>query len=127
VFLDAVAAVDVTAPADVLPSPPFFRLSVDEQFAALLQDRGLTEVEVKTIVFDHPVPTADELWDGVLAGTVRVSALILRQHEPARRRPAASAPCSTNSSPNTSAVTTLRCPFRSSSPPVASRDRELAG
>jgi hypothetical protein len=86
VFLDAVAAVDVTAPADVLPSPPFFRLSVDEQFAALLQDRGLTEVEVKTIVFDHPVPTADELWDGVLAGTVRVSALILRQHEPARRR-----------------------------------------
>ena len=86
VFLDAVAAVEVTVPADVPPGPPFFRFSVDEQFAALLQDRGLTDVEVKTIVFDHPVPSADELWDGVLAGTVRVSALILRQPESVRQR-----------------------------------------
>jgi ubiquinone/menaquinone biosynthesis C-methylase UbiE len=86
VFLDAVAAVDVTAPADVPPGPAFFRFSVDEQFAALLQDCGLTDVEVTTIAFDHPMPTADEWWDGVLAGTVRVSALILRQHEPARQR-----------------------------------------
>lgn len=86
VFLDAVAAVDVTAPADVPPGLAFFRYSVDEQFAALLQDRGLTDVEVTTITFDHPVPSANEWWDDVLAATVRVSALILRQHEPARRR-----------------------------------------
>lgn len=86
VVLDAVAAVDLTAPADIPPGPAFFRFSVDEQFAALLQDRGLTNIEVTTIVFDHPVSSADEWWDGVLAATVRVSALILHQPEPARRR-----------------------------------------
>jgi len=86
VFLDAVAAVDVTASADVPPGPSFFRFSVDEVFAALLQGRGLTDVEVTTIVFDHRVPSADEWWDGVLAATVRVSALVLRQHEAMRDR-----------------------------------------
>jgi SAM-dependent methyltransferase len=86
VFLDAVAALGLTAPADVPPGPSFFRFSVDEQFVALLQDRGLTDVDVKTITFDHPVSSADEWWDGVLAATVRVSALILRQVEPARQR-----------------------------------------
>lgn len=86
VFLDAVAEADVTPPADVPPGPPFFRFSVDEQFVALLRDRGLTDVDVNRIMFDHPVPTADELWDGVLAGTVRVSALILHQPEPTRQR-----------------------------------------
>lgn len=86
VFLDAVAEADVTPPADVPPGPPFFRFSVDEQFAALLRDRGLTDVEVERIMFDHPVPTADELWDGVLAGTVRISALILHQSESTRQR-----------------------------------------
>jgi hypothetical protein len=117
VFLDAVAAVDVTAPADVPPGSFVFPVSVDEVFAALLQGRGLTDVEVTTIVFDHRVPSADEWWDGVLAATVRVSALVLCQHEAVRDRIRA---VLTNSSPNTGAVTTLRCPFQSSSPLGAS-------
>jgi hypothetical protein len=41
---------------------------------------------VRTIAFSHRVPSADELWDGLLAGTVRTSALILRQPEATRRR-----------------------------------------
>lgn len=86
VFLDAVARTGATPPADVPAGPPFFRFSVDEQFTALLRDRGLTDVEVNRIVFDHPVSTADELWNGLLAGTVRTSALILRQPEPTRQR-----------------------------------------
>jgi SAM-dependent methyltransferase len=85
VFLDAVAEAGVTAPADVPAGPAFFRFSVDDEFAALLRDRELTDVEVNRIVFDHPVSTAGELWDGVLAGTVRISALILRQSEPTRQ------------------------------------------
>lgn len=84
-FLDAVAGAGVTAPADVPAGPAFFRFSVDDQFTALLRDRGLADVEVNSIVFDHPVPTAGQLWDGVLAGTVRTSALILRQSEPTRQ------------------------------------------
>ncbi len=86
VFLDAVAQAGATPPSDVPAGPPFFRFSIDEQFAALLRDRGLTDVEVNRIVFDHPISTADELWDGLLAGTVRTSALILRQPEPTRQR-----------------------------------------
>lgn len=85
VFLDAVAEAAFAAPADVPAGPAFFRFSIDDQFTALLRDHGLTDVEVNRIVFDHPVSTAGELWDGVLAGTVRISALILRQPEPTRQ------------------------------------------
>jgi hypothetical protein len=41
---------------------------------------------VSTIEFIHRVETADELWDGVLGGTVRISALIRRQPPATRRR-----------------------------------------
>jgi hypothetical protein len=37
-------------------------------------------------MFDHSVTTADELWDGVFAGTVRISVLILHQPGPTRQR-----------------------------------------
>jgi SAM-dependent methyltransferase len=86
VFLEAVAAAGATAAPDIPVGPPFFRFSVDEQFAALLEDQGLTDVEVMSIAFDHVISTADELWDGVLAGTVRTSALILGQPAETRRR-----------------------------------------
>lgn len=86
VFLDAIADAGATPPADIPAGPPFFRFSIDEQFTALLEACGLTGVQVNTIVFNHPVPTTDELWDGLLAGTVRISALILRQPEETRQR-----------------------------------------
>ena len=34
---------------------------------------------MQTIAFTHPISSADELWDGLLGGTVRTSALILGQ------------------------------------------------
>lgn len=64
VFLDAIADAGATPSADIPVGPPFFRFSIDEQFAALLGACGLTGVEVNTIAFNHPVPTTDELWDG---------------------------------------------------------------
>jgi hypothetical protein len=42
-------------------------------------------VTVRTLAFTHPVASADELWNGLLGGTVRTSVLILRQAEPTRR------------------------------------------
>jgi hypothetical protein len=45
VFLDAVAEAKVTR-RQTFPRAPFFQFSVDKQFAALLRDRGLTDVEV---------------------------------------------------------------------------------
>ena len=41
---------------------------------------------VKTIAFTHRVGSADEVWEGVLDGTVRTSALILRQPQETQRR-----------------------------------------
>ncbi|MGZ8666674.1 MAG: hypothetical protein ACXWZM_06140, partial [Solirubrobacterales bacterium] len=47
---------------------------------------GLEDRAVSRIAFTHRVATADELWDGLLGGTVRTSALIVRQPEVTRRR-----------------------------------------
>jgi SAM-dependent methyltransferase len=79
VFLDAVAAVGASPPAEIPQGPDFFRFSRDEELAALLRDAGLDAVDVQAIAFTHPISSADELWDGLLGGTVRTSALILGQ------------------------------------------------
>ncbi len=86
VFLDAVAEAGATPPEDVPAGPDFFRFSADEEFDALMREHDLQDRAVRRIDFTHRVATADELWDGLLGGTVRTSALILRQPEDTRRR-----------------------------------------
>lgn len=79
VFLDAVAEAGVEPPEEIPVGPPFFRFSDEQEFTRLLHDRGLETIKVETITFSHPVSSPDELWSGMLAGTVRTSALIQRQ------------------------------------------------
>jgi SAM-dependent methyltransferase len=79
VFLDAVAEAGAEPPGHVPEGPPFFRFSEDDEFARLLGDAGLRDVEVRTIRFTHSVASADELWHGLLDGTVRTRALVLGQ------------------------------------------------
>ena len=86
VFLDAVAEAGATAPDDLPTGPDFFRFSVDEELDALMCDHGLEQRAVRSIAFTHRVATADELWEGLLGGTVRTSALIERQPDETRRR-----------------------------------------
>jgi hypothetical protein len=86
VFLDAVAEAGATPPEDLPTGPDFFRFSVDEEFDALMRDHGLEDRVVRRIQFSHRVASADELWDGLLGGTVRTSALIMRQPEDTRLR-----------------------------------------
>ena len=86
VFLDAVAEAGATPPEGLPAGPDFFRFSVDAEFDALLRDHGLEDREVRRIAFTHRVASADELWDGLLGGTVRTSALILRQPEETQQR-----------------------------------------
>jgi SAM-dependent methyltransferase len=86
VFLDAAAEVGATPPADLPAGPDFFRFSADADFDALLSDHGLEDRAVETIAFSHRFPSADELWHGLLGGTVRISALIMGQPEETRRR-----------------------------------------
>jgi SAM-dependent methyltransferase len=71
-----------------LPSggPDPFRFADDAALAALLSGAGLAEAEVRSIAFEQEVADTDELWEGMLAGSVRTAALIERQPEPVRRR-----------------------------------------
>ena len=86
VFLDAVAEAEAKPPPDVPAGPDFFRFSVAEQFDALLREAGLEDRKVEQVALTLRVPSPDELWDGLLGGTVRTSALILGQPEQTRRR-----------------------------------------
>jgi SAM-dependent methyltransferase len=86
VFLDAVAEAGATVPDDVPPAPDFFRFSDDDEFDSLLGDHGLEERVIRTVGFTERVATVDDLWDGFLAGSLRVAALITGQPEETRRR-----------------------------------------
>jgi SAM-dependent methyltransferase len=86
VFLDAVAEARATPPADLPAGPDFFRFSDDEAFIATLRQQGLVRPAVRAVTFVQHFAGADELWDGMLAATVRVAALITHQPEGVRLR-----------------------------------------
>ena len=85
-FLDAVAEARALPPADLPRGPDFFRFSDDEAFAAALREQGLARLDVTDITFVQRFAGADELWDGMLGATVRVSALLTRQPAEVRQR-----------------------------------------
>jgi hypothetical protein len=86
VFLDAVAEARATPPADLPPGPDFFRFADDDAFAAALGQAGLARPVVSSITFALRFAGADELWNGMLGATVRVSALIRCQPQEVRLR-----------------------------------------
>ena len=71
-----------------LPSggPDPFRFADEAAFAALLSGAGLEGLDVRSIGFEEMVADTDELWEGMLAGSVRTAAVIERQPESVRRR-----------------------------------------
>jgi ubiquinone/menaquinone biosynthesis C-methylase UbiE len=79
VLLEALTAAGAQPPEDIPVGPPIFRFAEDREFARLLEEQRLEGVEVNTISFVHSASSPDELWRGLLGGTVRTSALILRQ------------------------------------------------
>jgi SAM-dependent methyltransferase len=85
VFLDALAEAGADPPEEIPVGPPFFRFSDEQEFARLLEAQQLECISVETIIFSQQVSSPDELWFGLLAGTVRTSALIQRQPEAAQR------------------------------------------
>ena len=79
VLVEAVAAAGAGAPPDIPVGPPIFRFSDDAEFARLLRGQHFEDPEVRTVTFMHTEASPDALWRGLLGGTVRTSALILRQ------------------------------------------------
>lgn len=85
VLLDAVAEAGATPPADVPPGPPLFRFADEGELTGLLAGVGLADVEVETIDFALQLGSADELWNGLVEGTVRVRPLVQSQTDAVRR------------------------------------------
>jgi SAM-dependent methyltransferase len=82
----ALAACGARPPADIPAGPPFFRFAADEELRDLLHGAGLADATVETIEYTHVVGDADAVWHGIVHGTVRTSALILRQPARVQRR-----------------------------------------
>ena len=85
-FLDAVAEAGATAPNELPPGPDVFRFSADDEFDALMRAHGLEDRAIERVEFTHRVATADELWTGFLAGSLRVAVLITTQPVRMRQR-----------------------------------------
>ena len=64
--------------------PDGFRFAEEAELAALLQGAGLEEVRVQTVELVVSVPSIDELWEGLIGGSVRGSSVVMDQPEPVR-------------------------------------------
>lgn len=75
------------APSEALPAGPApFRFADELELRALFESAGLEQVDVRTVAFTQVVADADELWDGLLGGSLRSAAAVLTQPPAVRRR-----------------------------------------
>ena len=77
VVREAVARAGGSTSSEPPGGPDPFRFADDAQLRALLDDAGLEDVEVETVAVRQRVEgDATELWDGLLAGSVRAAAAV---------------------------------------------------
>jgi SAM-dependent methyltransferase len=75
------------APAPGVPAGPDpDRFADDGEFARLLRNAGLDGVEVRSVSLTHRVLDGEELWEGLLGGSVRGAGLIMAQPPPTQAR-----------------------------------------
>jgi hypothetical protein len=79
VVFDAFTAAGALPPPDLPHGPPIFRFADDGEFTRLLTDAGLADVTIETVEFPLLLTSADELWNGLVDGSVRVRPLIVGQ------------------------------------------------
>ncbi|MDT0331750.1 class I SAM-dependent methyltransferase [Nocardiopsis lambiniae] len=82
----AAEAVGARTDPAVPAGPAFFHFSDAGRLTDLLSSAGLAEVGVTAVSLTHTVASLDALWEGLMSGTVRVSALVRGQGEDTRRR-----------------------------------------
>jgi SAM-dependent methyltransferase len=84
---EAISRVEGLEDAGLPPGGPDpYRFADDGELARLLTEARLAGVSVETHAFEQRVAGTDELWKGILAGTVRTSTLVERQPEAVRLR-----------------------------------------
>jgi SAM-dependent methyltransferase len=84
---DAVARAGEAPSAEPPAGPDPFRFADDAQLRALLDNAGLKGIAVETVAISHRVEgDAMELWDGLLAGSVRSAAAVEALGPAARER-----------------------------------------
>jgi len=77
VFNEAVAAAGAAVP-DAVPAGPAM-VTDGSAYETLLGDAGFGDVRVRSLHWDHDFGSPDQLWDGVLASSVRTAALVTEQ------------------------------------------------
>ncbi len=78
IVLESARAGGAVAPP-LPPGPDFFRFADDGEMQRLLVGAGLREPTVQTIDWRARIASADELWHGFTAGSVRTRALLIAQ------------------------------------------------
>jgi ubiquinone/menaquinone biosynthesis C-methylase UbiE len=76
---DAIAAAGVKPPTGRLVGPSRERLARDEELHRLLENAGLADIRIDTVAFVEPMCGTDELWEGVLDGSVNTRAIVHAQ------------------------------------------------
>ena len=76
---DAIATAGVEPPTGRPVGPSRERLARDEELRRLFEDAGLADVRVDTVAFVEPLRNTDELWEGVVDGSVNTRAIVLAQ------------------------------------------------
>lgn len=78
------AGVEVRGGLPAGPDP--YRLSEDPGMRAFLQLAAPSRIEVRPLRFIHEAGGVEDLWDGLLGGTARISTVLARQPEEVRAR-----------------------------------------
>ena len=83
---DAIAAAGVAPPTGLPAGPSRELLAREEELRRLFEGAGLADVRVDTVAFVQPMSGTDELWDGVLGGSVNTRAIVLAQPPEVQQR-----------------------------------------
>jgi SAM-dependent methyltransferase len=86
IMVDALRECGVTGSQEAVAGPDPYRFADDAEFCSLLRGAGLEGVEVRSVSLTHRVPDTDDLWEGMLGGSVRRAGLVMRQPQRTRRR-----------------------------------------
>ncbi|MCC6223005.1 MAG: methyltransferase domain-containing protein [Thermoleophilia bacterium] len=83
---DAVLECATVTPPGLPVGPPLFRFSDRRELTGLLEGAGLANVSVETVSSRERFSGAGEVWEGILASTVRTRSLLVAQDRATRAR-----------------------------------------